>query len=221
MYLLNAYDQKGLHRSFRADGTLSGSNTAQLILPVAMSRCMLMVMNISTHTMFLEHGPPRMTVQISGGSVTGCTVTNGGFNYTKPPSIQFEGGFLPFVANATWNGLGLIGSQSPSGLATQGITTNPTFNRVARAHCVLTTGVVTSVVIDDPGFGYINPPEAILKNNNEDPFGCASPFFGNANSGVALPATNGFYYINGTSCWTDAVSLSGTSGDAFTVEYML
>lgn len=221
MYLPGAQHQGSLHRSYRADGTLSGTNTAQLVLPVALTRCMLLVMNISANIMFLEHGPARMTVQISGGAVTGCTVKNGGFGYTKAPSIQFEGGFGPFVANATWNGLGLIGSPSPSGLATQGITTNPVFNRVAKGHCVLTTGVVTSVVIDDPGFGYINPPEAVLKNSNEDPFGCADPFFSSANSGIALPATNGFYYINGTSCWTDAIALSGTSGGAFTVEYML
>jgi hypothetical protein len=220
MYLPNSNHQQGLHRSFRADGTLAGTG-AQLILPVAYSRCMLMVMNTSASVMFLEHGPARFTATISGGVVTAVTITNPGFGYTVPPVLEFRGGFQPFVANASWNGLGLLGSDSPTGIATQGaVAGNRTFNAPASAHCVLTGGAVTSVVIDTGGYGYINPPEIVVKNEARDPFGCAAPTNG-AGGGICLPATNGFYYVNGTSCWTDQVALIGSSGASFVCEYML
>lgn len=221
MYLPNSQHNTGLHRAFRADGVLAGTNTPQLILPVAPSRAMFLVMNIGAHAMFLEHGPARFTATIAAGVVTAVTVTNGGFNYTLAPALQPRGGGGNFVANATWSGFGLLGSDSPTGLLPQGTTSLPRYARPAKMHAVLTSGVVTSVVIDDGGAGYINPPEIVVKNNDRDPFGCASPFYGSVNSGINLGITNGGYYINGTACWTDAISISGTAGDAFTVEYMI
>lgn len=220
MYLPQAAHQHGLHRAFRADGTLS-STAAQLILPVALSRSMLMIMNTSTNAMYMEHGAARITATISGGSVSALTITNAGFNYTLPPIIEFRGGYGPFVANNVWNGLGLIGSNSPTGLANQGdVVGNVTYNRPARAHCVLSAGAVSSVVIDDGGWGYVNPPELIIKNHENDPFGCAVPTDG-AGGGIYLAAPGGTYYLNGTTCWTDQVALIGTSGATFVVEYMI
>lgn len=221
MYLPNTQAQGGLHRAFRADGAIAQTNTPQLILPVAVSRGMWMVMNISASVMFLEHGPARFTATITNSAVSAITIANGGFGYTIPPILQAAGGYLPYVANSAWDGRGLIGSQAPSGLSPQGDIQNPVYARPAKLRAVLTTGVVTSVVIDDGGFGYINPPEIVVENHPNDPFGCASPYFGSAHSGIYLGPDGGFYYINGTACWTDAVSISGTADAVFTVEYMV
>ena len=220
MYLPNSRHQSDNHPAFRVDGTIAAGGTAQLILPAAISRTMLMVMNTSSNNLLLEHGPARATAAVSGGKVTAVTVVNAGFNYTLAPSIQFTGGYGPYVANSSWDGRGLIGSPSPSGLANQGdVAGNVTYNRPAKAHAVLSGGAISSIVIDDPGFGYINPPEVIVKNNDLDPFGCAVP---SSTVGIVLIATNGFYYINGTACWTDAVALyGGTTGQTYVCEYML
>jgi len=219
MYLPNAAHQSGLHRAFRADGTITAGGTPQLILPVAQSRSMLMVMNTSSAALFMEHGPARALATVSGGVLTAVTVTNAGFGYTNAPSVEVKGGAGPFVANSVWSGLGMHSAPTPTGLATQGDTTAPTYNKPARVHCVLTGGAVSSVVIDDPGFGYVNPPELIFKNHDNDPFGCAVP---SATIGICLPAVNGYYYINGTACWTDAIALyGGTTGQTFVCEYMV
>ena len=218
MYLPNANNQSAYHPSYRADGTITTGGTAQLVLPRAYSRCMLMIMNISGTVMYMEHGPPRATATISNGTVTAATVTNAGFGYTLPPLIVFQGGFGPFVANSVWNGRGLLGSPAPTGLAAQGDSTNPVYNRPAQAHCVMSGGAVSSIVIDDPGFGYVNPPEIVMYNQPNDPFGCAVP---SATSGIILAATGGFYYLNHTAMWTDPVAIFGAStGLGFTVEYM-
>lgn len=220
MFLPQASHQSGYHPGYRVDSTIVAGGTAQLILPVANSRSMMMVMNTSSNPLFLEHGPARATATISGGAVTAITVVNAGFNYTIAPTIQFDGGFGPYVANSSWDGRGLLGSPAPTGLAKQGdVSGNVQFNRPAKAHFLLSGGAISSVVIDDPGFGYVNPPEVVIKNHDFDPFGCAVP---SATVGIYLPATNGYYYINGSACWTDAVALyGGTTGQTYVCEYML
>lgn len=217
MYLPNAQHQTGLHRSFRADGTLTNSS-AQLVLPVAMSRAMFMIMNCSASTMYLEHGPARATSTITSGTVTGTTITNAGFGYTYPPMVEFVGGYGNYVASSTWNGLGLIGSASPQGVRVQGLSVRPTHARVAKGTAVLSGGAIASITIDDLGAGYINPPEILLTNDPRDPFGCAVPVAGTS---IILPASGGFYYVNGTACFTDQVALIGTTSSAFVAEYML
>jgi hypothetical protein len=209
MFLNNSGTQQGLHRSYRADGALASSVTPLLVLPQAISRSSMLVMNISGTPMFLEHGCARALVTITAGAVTAITVTNGGFGFTRAPTVEFVGGDATYVANAAWNGRGLPGAQSPSGPTAQ----------PAMAHAVLTGGVVTSIVIDNPGAGYVNPPEVLLTNAVNDPFGCADPSL-TAGSGVLLVPGGGSMYINGTTCYTDAVALWGTAAAKFTVEYM-
>lgn len=217
MFLPNAAHQTGLHRSYRADGTLTNSS-AQLVLPVALSRAMLMVMNCSNSPMYMDHGPARATSTITSGTVTGTTITNAGFNYTYPPIVEFVGGHGNFLASSTWNGLGLIGSNSPQGLNVQGLSVRPTHARIAKGRAVLSGGAVASITIDDLGSGYINPPEILLTNDPRDPFGCAVPVSGTS---IVLNASGGFYYINGSACHTDQIALIGTTSSAFVVEYML
>lgn len=221
MILPNAAGQPGLHRAFRADGTLSSNSV--LVLPQAMTRCQFMIMNISAAPMYMDHGCARANAVITSGAVTSLTISNGGFGFTIPPLVTFAGGGgqgtgvnqgnAGIIANSSWNGRGLLGSPPPSG-------TSPTVARPAVARSVLTSGVVTSFIIDDPGAGYVNPPEVILTNDPRDPFGCADPSVGSG-SGVYLAANGGSYYLNGTAMWMDAVALWGTNASKFTCEYML
>jgi len=219
MYLPNAYSQLMLHRSFRADGVIATTGTAQLVLPISPSRAALFIQNTGSHSMYMEHGPARATAAITNGTVTSITVANAGFGYTTAPTVEFAGGFGPYVANSSWNGLGLIGSPSPQGLAAQGDSGLPVYNRPAVAHCVMSAGAVSSIVIDDPGYGYINPPEPLLYNSITDPFGCALP----ATSGTIgiLIAAGATYISNPTAMWTDQVALVGTANDTFVIEYMV
>ena len=68
------------------------------------------------------------TAAVSGGKVTGITVTSGGSGYTAAPPIQI-------FANVA-----------------------DTITDVATAHALVTDGVVTSVVVDNDGAGYTNAP---------------------------------------------------------------
>lgn len=226
MYFPNTQHQGGLHRAFRADGTLASSTLPQLILPVADSRASLLIMNTSAAAMWLEHGPATGYATISGGVVTAVTVVNGGFGYTVAPSVQLEGGGGNFVACPTasaWLGFGFYGSAAPNGLSKQGDSTAPVYARPAVVRANLTSGVVSSFTVVDGGAGYVNTPMVVIRNDPRDPFGCADPsvnITGTIYSGVYLAASGGSLYINGTSCWTDQIALFGTAGSAFVAEWM-
>jgi hypothetical protein len=145
---------------------------------------------------------------------------NVGFGYTLPPRVQFMGGGSPLIASAaTWDGRGLPDFpgplQSGGGLPATGLP-----NRVAVGVAVISGNTVSSITIIDGGGGYINPPEIVLTNHPNDPFGCADPSIGGG-SGVLLGANGGYYATNSTAVWMDAVALFGTSGSKFYVEYML
>jgi hypothetical protein len=219
MYLPNTAMQSGLHRAFRADGSIASSSPL-LILPQAVSRSMLMVQNISANVMYLEHGCARAHATISGGVVNTITMDNVGFGFTLPPTVQFLGGFGPTIAGpAGWNGKGQNGYPQPTGFNTTGTTVLT--NAHAKGVAVLSGGTVASITILFGGYGYINPPEIILTNHPDDPFGCADPSV-SSGTGVYLAASGGAYYINGTSTWTDAVALyCATSTSKFTAEYMV
>lgn len=219
MNLLNSGYQNGTFRAYRADGTL-GTTAPKLILPQAISRSMLSIQNIGTTTMYLDHGGARATATITSGVLTGFTILNGGFGYTAPPQVQLKGGGGPIktaLAASGWDGRGQIDNwPTPSGVNT--IAVPPIYFRPAKAYAVLTSGVVTSFVIQDGGAGYANPPEVLMVNDLNDPFGCADPSV-NSGSGFILYAA-GSYFLNGTFCHTDAIALYAAGGSAsYAVEY--
>lgn len=219
MYQPNTASQNGNHRFFRADGQLAGTSP-QLVLPQGYSRATLIVQNIGAHSMWLEMGCARATATISGGAVTSITMTNKGFGFTRPPIVSFHGGAGQFVISTVsgWNGIGLQGSQGPHGADL--LTTPASYFRAAKGTAVLVNGVVNSITITNPGAGYVNPPEIVLTNDPNDPFGCADPST-NSGSGILLSATGGAYSFSGVACPTDAVALFGTTNDFFTCGYML
>jgi hypothetical protein len=216
MNLLNSRDQQLRDHYYRADGAIASGGTPQLLLPERKSTSFLLIQNNSTSDdLWLEFGSARATATLTGGQVTSFTVTNGGFGFIVPPKVHLWGGgtggnpLFPGVGMPNWPAPGDAGFTAPR----QGSTTD----RIAKAHAVLTTGVVTSIVVDDPGSGYVAAPFVFMENSLSppDPFGVANPFFGSALSGIPVVA-GGSYYVNGTHCTTDAIGVYGaTTGDSW------
>lgn len=211
MYLPGSKSQTKLDPLYDASGTTTGA--PQLIRPMVPSCSHFLIQNLSAaNVMYVEFGSARATAAITGGVISSITVTNGGFGFTYPPIVRFAGG------GKTGNGRNL-GLNQPGG---DGPNSQLGVGRPAKAHAVLTTGVVTSIVIDDPGAGYVIAPYVFLTNDTLDPYGCASPFFSSTVSGVYLGAAGGSYYMNGTVCPTDPVSIyCSASAQPFTFKWMV
>lgn len=194
-------EQQVLLPLYRADGTVAAGGTPQLILPRAAPRSSITIQNTSpTDTIVIEFGSARATATISGGKVSAITVTNGGFGYTYPPYVRFLGG------GNTLNGrdlaLGYPGQYAPSNYAT--------------AHCVLTAGAVSSIVIDNPGSGYDCAPYVQLLNDPNDNYGCAAP-----TSSVGYKLAPGAVYERSYNVVsTDAIAVYGpTTGNSWFCSY--
>lgn len=203
---------------FDASGSITLGGTSQLALEVSQSRSYLTIQNLhATSFLYVEFGSARATATIAGGLVTGFTITNGGFGFTYPPIIEFLGGGNG--ANSAYLGVGQPGYPSP-GFSEGGGLPAITGDRPAKAHAVLTTGVVTSIVIDDPGQGYVKAPYVFMRNDPRDPFGCADPHFGGTPSGIQLvPA--GSETWESSVCTTDPLAVWGpTTSQAFTLKYI-
>jgi hypothetical protein len=198
---------------YDASGTITTGGTPQLIRAMVPSCSHFVIQNLSAaNSMYVEFGSARATATISGGTISAITVTNGGFGFTYPPIVRFAGGGIG--ENTKNLGLNQPGGEGPNSAITQG--------RPAIAHAVLTSGVVTSIVIDDPGAGYTaKGPYVFLQDTTLDPYGCANPFFGSAVSGILLGA-GGSYYSNGTVCTTDPISIyCSASAQPFTFKWMV
>lgn len=210
MMLPNTAGQILRHNTYRLDGTITAGGTSQLVSPIPASRSSYLFHNASQYPMYLEFGSARATCTISNGQVNSVTITNGGFGFLLPPEISFQGG-APFsnqVGGGGLSGVGLPGYAAPSNWQNAG-------GRPAVAHCVLTSGVVTSIVIDDPGAGYAVAPFMAIRNAYGDGYGCADPDYGSVNSGQII-GPNGSNYVNGTVCPTDQISVwCATTGAPF------
>ena len=196
MHIIGTKAQTASDPLYDGSGTTTGS--AQLVRPMVPSCSHFIIQNNSAaNVMFVEFGSARATATLTGGVVSSITVTNGGFGFTYPPVVRFAGGGA--ALNGKYLGLNQPGGDGPTSAFKAG--------RTAKAHAVLTAGVVTSIVIDDPGAGYVIAPYVFIANTGLDPYGAANPFFGSATSGIQLGANGGSYYMNGTVCTTDQISL--------------
>ena len=214
MKLVGSGEQIVQHYMYDASGTITAGGTAQLLLPRAMARSYFYFLNKSNGDLVLEFGSARATCTISGGAVTsgGFTITNAGFNFTKPPIILFLGGGYP---NAP------LQSGQPPGLNTSYVGgAGPNFpapSHVAKAHTTLSANAVNAIVLDDPGANYLIAPMVFIQNSDLDPNGCAVP---SATVGRIVPA-GGSVEFNGTCCTTDPIAVFGAStSQAFTCKYM-
>jgi|SRR5579863_74779 len=220
MKLVGSAEQAVRHFKFDASGTIATGGTPQLLLPERKSTSFLVITNISDTIMYIEFGSARATAALSGTAVNSVTVTNGGFGFTKPPAVWFYGGGINIDFNNSPNpsfvGAGLYGYPPPSGAQPTGPA-----NRPAQAHATLSAGVVNAIVVDDGGQGYVVAPQVFLTNSLLDPNGVASPFFSSTLSGIPLNPGGGSYYVNGTTCTTDPISIyCATTGKAFTCKWM-
>ncbi len=206
--LVGAYMQQKRFPLYCADGTVATGGTPQLVLPQVPSRSFLKIQNLSAGPLWFEFGSARATCALTSGAVSGFTVTNAGFGFTRPPVVYLFGGGA--AGNGSYLGLGQPGGAAPDSSLGAG--------RPAKAHAVLTTGTVSSIVIDDPGAGYVIAPYVFLFNDDLDPYGCAAP---SATSGMLLSSNSAPYILNGTSCFTDAVAVFGaTTGQNFLCRWM-
>ncbi len=82
--------------------------------------------------------PATATATISGGAVTGITITNGGSGYTTVPTVNFYGG------GSVVNG-----------------------GNKARATAILSNGVITGVTINNGGSGYSTAPAVVISGGNK------------------------------------------------------
>jgi len=194
-------EQQVLIPVYRADGKIATGGTPQLVLPRAAPRSSFWIQNTSaSDTLYFEFGGARATATVSSGAVTAITVTNAGFGYTYPPSVHFLGGGN--IANGRDLGLGYPNQYAPSNTAT--------------AHCVLSGGAISSIVIDNPGSGYDCAPYVLLLNDPNDNYGAAVP---STTSGFKL--TPGQWFQQDSSIvHTDQVSVYGaTTGDSWFCQY--
>lgn len=217
MQLVGSRGQQIRDFIYRADGSVTAlAATGTLVLPEAKSRSYLSVQNISAGNMWLEMGSARATATLTSGVVTSCTVINGGFGFTRPPVVEFYGG--GDGGNPQMVGAGLVGWPVPG---TGMISSGRLQHRPAKAHAVLSAaGVVTSIVVDDGGLGYVAAPQVFIRNSELDPNGCADPAVG-AGSGIFL-STGQNFFLAGTVCTTDPVAVWGAGAGAqkFTCLYM-
>jgi hypothetical protein len=213
VYIPGTKTQTNSDPFYDASGTITTGGTPQLIRPMVPSCSHFVIQNLSSaNSMYVEFGSARATAALSSGTISAITVTNGGFGFTYPPVVRFAGG--GHAGNMKYLGLNQPGGDGPTSTQVKG--------RTAIAHAVLTSGVVTSIVIDDPGAGYVIAPYVFIANTGLDPYGCANPFFGSAVSGILLGAGGGSYYSNGTVCTTDPISIyCSASAQPFTFKWMV
>lgn len=197
MKLVNAGNAQIQHFLYSSDGTITAGGTPQLVLARSLSRSYLLIQNLSNGPMWLEMGSARATCTISSGGVNAVSVANAGFNFTKPPVVLFMGG------GPAGGSSGPLSNKSYIGLAQPGA---PAPSRPAKGHAVLTGSAVSSIVIDDPGAGYVLAPYVFIYNSDLDPAGCAAP---SATSGILLSGQGDKVEWNGTCCPTDPVAIFG------------
>lgn len=186
-------------RGYPLDGKITTGGTSQLLLPYvpSMSRTYLIIENTSASgNLTLGFGGATATAAVSGGVVTGFTVTNGGFGYTKPPFVQIIGGIG-----------GGLGFPRPEPQSAQ-----------ASAHAVLTGDAVTSIVVDNGGAGYTAAPFILLINQDSDSTGA---FNASATAGFVI-APNGQFVMENSTVLNDQVSIWGaTTGQSFAARVVL
>lgn len=202
MKLFNSPNQQVRHPLFDASGTITTGGAAQLLLAQSAARSYLLIENLSAGPLWLEFGCARATATLSSGAVASCAITNVGFGFTKAPVVQFLGGGN--AGNSSYLGL-----NQPNGDAPQ---------LPALGHAVLVANAVSSIVIDQPGTGYVKAPYVFMFNNDLDPYGVAVPA---TNSGLLLQANGGSFVMESTTCTTDAVAIFGaTTGQQFACKWM-
>ncbi len=197
---------------FDASGTLA-NGTPLLVLSRSMSRSYLFLQNVGTSALVFEFGPARATATITNGAVSAITVTNAGFGYSYPPTVELLGGGgadLPY-GNSNFLGIGQDGAPSP--------------NKPGSATCVMTGSApnmsIASITVQGGGANYKTPPYVLIRNSSNDPYGCAIPTTTPASAtstGILLAAGQSIIWT-GDYCPIDQLAVVGVSGGQWTCKY--
>jgi hypothetical protein len=203
--LVGAGNQSRRDFLYDASNTIVAGGTAQLVMGRSQSRSLLLLQNLSSGTLVFEFGGARATCALTSGAVSSFTITNAGFNYTKPPLIRFEGGGN--AQNSSYLGLNQPSGESPP---------NP-----ATAIAVLSSGALSSITLTNPGSGYVIAPNVFIFNSDLDPYGVALPATTPTAGNISLAAGSAPLIFNGTCCPTDQISVIGaTTGQAYACKWM-
>lgn len=197
---------------FDASGVLANGNPV-LVLSRSMSRCYLFLQNVGTSALVFEFGPARATATLTNGAVSSIAVTNAGFGFSYPPSVELLGGGgadLPY-GNSNFLGVGQDGAPSPV--------------KPATATCVMTGSApnmsIASITVQSGGANYKTPPYALIRNSANDPNGCAIPTTTPASAtstGILLAAGEKLIWT-GDYCPIDQLAVVGVTGGIFTCKY--
>lgn len=208
MLLPGARGQQQRDLLYDFSGTITTGGTPQLLLPERKSTSFLFIQNISNYQMFIKFGSAKATASLTNGVVTSVTVTDGGFGFTLPPTVQFLGG-----GGIGWNysdGRN-VGSTAPQSISPNNFATGVA---VLASASPLGGSKVNSITVLNGGAKYLQAPYVFIANNFNDPMGCGTA---SATSGVSLAAVTGSWTQNGTMCSTDPISIyCATSGAPFT-----
>ncbi len=201
MYLIGARGQQQADRHYKFVGTIASGTASQLVTPIPLSRAYFIFQNTSSAVMWMGCGSAVATATIAGGAVTALTIVNGGFGFTAPPAVDLLGG----AAFCPLEGLGPSGAGMPGYAAPNNFPNNAGY-RPAKVRSVLTSGVITSFIIDDPGAGYAFAPYVDIHNAYSDRYGCFDAFYGGVPTGFELGAGQS-YVQNSTAVSTDQISV--------------
>jgi hypothetical protein len=208
MQLPGTQAQQARHFLYDASGTIASGGTTQLLLAESKSRSFLFIQNISDTAMYVNIGAGFAHATLTSGVVTSVTVDNAGFGFTYPPAVTFLGGG-PYKPDGRTPNLTSVGVNQPGYDAP---------DHVAKAHAVLTTGAISSIVVEDGGVGYLAAPYVLITNSHRDGAGAA---LASATAGILLPVSGGSLLFNYTSCPTEPVSIfCATTGKAFICKWM-
>ena len=177
-------------------GVIAAGGAAQLVLPQQPRRLSLFISNLATaDTITIGIGPPAPVATISGGGVTGISVSgNAGVGFTVIPQVVIAGGLI-----------------------TGDYQTAPSHPAVAHVTGLSGSGGISGITIDDPGAGYLVAPLVYLMNPLPHLGGGAK--LPSATTGIALPpgwtfSTSGMLLVP-----TSAVAIYGaTTSDTFEIK---
>lgn len=201
MKLPGSRDQQQIDQLFDNSGTIASGGTAQLVVPQSKSRSLLFIENTSTAALLVQIGINPSVATLTNGVVSSVAVSDVGFGFLVPPTVQFLGGG---------------NSNDP---ATKGATAPlwPAPNNAANGHAVLANGTISSIVVDYGGSGYLVPPYVLVTADRTDPTGVGLP---TATTGILLAASGGTIRFDSTVCPTSAVSIyGGTTGLTYTCKW--
>jgi hypothetical protein len=213
MKLTGSSEQAVYHYLYRADGSIATGGTPQLVLGRSVARSHLLFQNTSNGPLWIEIGTGAATATLSNGGVASVSVVNAGFGFSAPPLVRFFGGGNAY-GNTSFTGSSQPNFPGPNSVGPAG--------RIARARCVMTGSApsmsISSIVVDDPGAGYVIAPYVAILNSDLDPNGAAAPADG---VGIFMNASAAPLIYNGTVCPTDPVAVWGaTTGQTFTCRWL-